>query len=126
MLQVDARPGALETKRGYVTPTATGMAMRLRTDDLKAGRKVCELCGAECVDGGHVLRCTGSGGHRRKAAEKIAAALRAAAAEATHVEMEVPMTAAWKEWAAGGKVTDGAVAALGRPRDAETRACDER
>ena len=120
MLQVDARPGALETKRGYVTPTATGMAMRLRTDDLKAGRKVCELCGAECVDGGHVLRCTGSGGHRRKAAEKIAAALRAAAAEATHVEMEVPMTAAWKEWAAGGKVTDGAVAALGRPRDAET------
>ena len=122
MLRTDARPAGAKVgaapERGRAAPTRTGMAMRLRADDMHVGgggEGRCWLCGQEGVGGAHVLRCEWVRKGKERA-QAMAEELAAAAEETVCVELRAPATEAAEEWAAGGVAT--AVAALGAPPEA--------
>ena len=101
----DAAGGAL---------SATGRALRLRTDDMQIGHGGrCVLCGATSgLDGGHVLRCPRLREHAAGAAQRAAAGLRRAALSTTTRAQEAPQSMRAEEWRAGVAGEQGAAEAM--------------
>ena len=113
------RPANAMAGAELVLPTATGKAMRLRTDDMRVDTATaCALCGRLWADGGHVLRCSGAGTRAGAAAERVAAELRRAAAEAATTCPDTPRTAKRVEWCEAARAAGEAEEALG-PRGEE-------
>ena len=117
-----AKAGAL-AQGNMKWPTATGMAIRLRADDVDVGRptqggrrrgkRECELCGKCGMEGDHVLRCQQVG---KKCQQMARAAVKHAAAGVPLVESELTPTRATAEvWAAAAKAAggEGATAGMG-------------
>ena len=79
--------------------TDTGMAMRIRANDMDVGgaKGRCEVCEEAASTGMHALGCRGSPGGR-DAAAKMAIALRQAAATAPEVEDAPPNDDAEEVW----------------------------
>ena len=119
-----AREGA-EARGDVRWPTATGMAIRMRADDVDVGRptqgtrgggRVCELCGEGDVEGDHVLWCPRMGRKATAAREAVGSALRDAAAVVPLVESELtPANATTEAWAAAARAAggEGAIEGMG-------------
>ena len=115
MMRAQERPAGATTGGRHVQPTATGRAVRLRTNDMGMERG-CELCG-EAADGGHIMQCKALGARAQWTAQKVARTMREAAEEATEVEWAAPETTSQAEWRNKAKVAGEALEALGEYKE---------
>jgi len=116
-----AAPGA-PPRRSVTAPTATGGALRLRSNDLRQHVAACPLCLTPGpLEGDHTMRCTALPRALREAAmAKVTAALDAAASALPSGALCTPTENTMQAWklAARRAGQHGAIAALGPTPDA--------
>ena len=116
-----AAPGA-PPRRSVTAPTATGGALRLRSNDLRQHVAACPLCLTPGpLEGDHTMRCTALSRALREAAmAKVTAALDAAASALPSGALCAPAENTMQAWklAARRAGQHGAIAALGPTPDA--------